>query len=194
MALLFRGGGGMMDSRAMIAGARSFDVVVAGAPHRAVSSDTEVIPSVIPTELVRHTLRDSSTHLVAAVDLCRRMEARRITLLAPPPPLPGAAVRDRLGHGPVWPERLAEMGVGAEDVPLVPDGVRHRLWLLSVSAYRDVADELGVEFIAPPAEAQDPQGMLREEFWRDHDAVHANGAYGTLYLQKVRSWATEERA
>jgi len=110
-------------------------------------------------------------------------------MLSPPPPLPGSEVRGRLQHSAYFQQRMSQGGFAPDDVTLVPDAVRCRLWRLMVEAYRSFAEDHEVDFLASPAEAQDSAGNLRSEFWHPRDGTHANGKYGQEYLRQIRAWA-----
>jgi hypothetical protein len=50
--------------------------------------------------------------------------------------------------------------------------------------YKEQAEADGAEFIAVPIAATDKHGYLRPEFW-EHDATHANPAYGQMVIDHL---------
>jgi hypothetical protein len=59
-----------------------------------------------------------------------------------------------------------------------------RLWRSFVSDY---TGDLGIPVIAPPSEAYDEHGLLKQCFWnpRQRDDRHANEAYGELIVERI---------
>lgn len=81
--------------------------------------------------------------------------------------------------------RFGEGFNGVRQFGFVPNPIRARLWQLQCDCFREVAEEMGVPFLEPPAGTLTPEGMLDQPYCRDDDPVHANAAYGRLVLNDI---------
>jgi hypothetical protein len=135
------------------------------------------------------SLLDDS-ELTQLVYACRDV-THRLCFLAPPPPLPEIAVRERMPNEAHFVAVAGQLGIDLSNVPLVDQGVRLRLWRVMIDGYRQVADANGADFVGPPPEAADADGLLRRSFW-NFDVTHANPEYGRLYLRDIVAWALEK--
>ncbi len=158
-----------------------FDVVLPEDGERALDPDVQLIPTSAVRAHVRASLEDAELTelLVRAAGL-----GARAWLIGPPPPLPEAAVRERLNQEAHFADRLVATGLDAAGVAIVPEAVRVRLRALLLEAYRDFAVERGVGFCPPPASVADEAGLLLRRCW-GRDITHGNGAYGAAYLERI---------
>jgi hypothetical protein len=184
--------GNQMNARALISGGEDFDVILPGADgeaDRPVDS-LEIVPYAVVEEFSRASLAHNP-ELARIMELCRSGRPRRLAILGPPPPLPTAAVRERLAHEEFFVQRATQLGVPLEEVPIVRDDLRCRLWQILSDGYRAFAADHGAVFLESPSAAVDESGVLKEEFWGG-DATHANIHYGACYLTRVFEWIPEE--
>jgi hypothetical protein len=105
----------------------------------------------------------------------------------PPPKGDTAAIRAALGREQYFLDRLALLGSDPLAIPLTAPATLYKMWSVIQSMLRDVALRHGAEFVPIPAEAQTPEGFLREEFWGG-DITHANGNLGPLVLSSLRRY------
>jgi hypothetical protein len=181
--------GNQISIRALIAIGPPFDVVL--------PSDTDQpnpAAEIVPCSAIQRYVRGSLDNDGLLPDVLTRAKAHAAELcfLAPPPPLPRHAIRERLAQSPHWVDVLDELGLSAADAPIVPDRIRARLNTLLLDVYESFAASHGATFLAPPDGVVDEMGMLREEYW-GNDASHGNPAYGALYLEKVLERVNEVR-
>jgi hypothetical protein len=188
----FTWGGNQMSLRALIATDRPFDVLVPSSGEE-VRTDPggELLPCSVVDSYVRQRLESNET-LHQLIDAAGRRGVPA-AMVIPPPPLPGGAVRMRLGEEPYFITVLEHLGLTAAEVPLVPDPVRARLWNLLAGSYRSFAARNGLEVVEPPEEAFDADGMLVEDYW-GIDATHAGANYGTSVLRQLFDWASHPTA
>lgn len=69
---------------------------------------------------------------------------------------------------------------------VAPARLRMNLYRLQTDILREYAEELGVVFISPPAEALDGEGFLAPDYRAD-DPTHGNARYGALVLAQIES-------
>jgi hypothetical protein len=181
--------GNQMNTRALIGHGVAFDVVLPDDGADVVVDATEMIPYAVVHHFVQSSLRNSA-QLAKLMELCAARGGRPLAFLGPPPPLPSHAIRERLAHETYFVEKANDLGIPLDDVPLVDDAVRSRLWQILIDTYRGFAAEAGATFLDPPASAKDASGVLKDEYW-GRDATHANGEYGSHYLTTVLDWLPE---
>lgn len=174
--------GSQINIRALLLEGPRFDAVLPTDGVRFIDPDVQVIPCSAIESFVRRTL-DEAVELLEIVDTSRRRGAR-VWLLAPPHPLPEAAVRERLGKESHFATRLTDIGVSAVDVGIVPGAVRVRLRKLLLKAYADFAADHCAGFCPPPDHVADAEGMLTPGYW-GKDITHGSAAYGAAYLQEL---------
>jgi hypothetical protein len=184
--------GNQMNARCLISGGEDFDVILPGADGagRSPVDSLEIVPYAVVEEFSRASLAHRP-ELARIMELCRSGRPRRLAILGPPPPLPTAAVRERLAAEKFFVQRATQLGVPLEEVPLVQDDVRCRLWQILSNGYRAFAVGHGAVFLESPSAAVDESGLLKEEFWGP-TATHANSHYGACYLARVFEWISEE--
>lgn len=159
-----------------------FDVILPADRDRVADPGVELIPCSAVESQVRAPL-DRDEQLSELID--RGIEGgARVWLMAPPPPLPEPAVRQRLGSEPHFAARLGELGLAAADVPVVAEAVRVRLHTLLLGVYRQFAADRGAEFCPPPARVADRAGLLLPACW-GKDITHGSAAYGAAYLEEL---------
>lgn len=97
--------------------------------------------------------------------------------LSAPPPVADAEfiVSLRLQHANLA-EKIERFGLASKRS-------RMRIWRLHMMALRSIYERRGVTFIAPPDDALDADGALKDQFRTD--AFHANQAYGHLVMQQI---------
>jgi len=180
-------GGNQMNLRAMLATGPPFDVILPPALGEAdYAPDSVLVPCAAVVAYVRNRF-DGNAELGDVLATTGPLNAKCL-FLAPPPPLPGTAVRERLRDEAHFIRVMKELGVDAATVKLVPDAVRQKLWVLLISTYQALAAEQDSAFLPPPAGTTDAHGMLDERFW-GVDATHASAEYGMRYMDEVLSWA-----
>lgn len=79
---------------------------------------------------------------------------------------------------------MAEQGVTAETARLTKPEVRLKLWRCFRDAYKNLAQELGVEFLNLPNWTFDERGFLEREHWQT-DATHASVDYGAKLRRHI---------
>lgn len=181
-------GGNQMNLRALLATERPFDVLLPSSPDTVVDPDVDLIPCSVVQRYALERMNGNET-LLSLIAECHT-SGRSVVLLPPPPPLPEAATRERLDHGPHFAKVLKELGASPATVPLVPEPVRQRLWVLLASAYATFAKEHGLATLEPPEDAFDDNGLLVADYWSE-DPTHANGAYGASVLRRVGAWVDD---
>ena len=108
--------------------------------------------------------------------LRKSTKARVVHMLPPPPKADNQFIREY--HESVFAkDGIISQGVSAPRLRL-------RFWKLQARVLANVCGEFGVEVMAPPQGALDPEGFLAREYYA-HDATHANPDYGELVLQQV---------
>ena len=182
-------GGGWMGHRALIARGAEFDVML---PESATDQE-QIVGEVIPYSAVAEfawSKISGNGRVARLMDLCEEVRPRKLAILGPPPPLPTEAVRERLPDSRWFVDRAQELGIRLEDVPIVGDATRIKLWRVMYDVYRMFGAQHGATLLEPPASVFDTSGALRSEFW-GNDVLHANAEYGWRYLERVLQWAAE---
>jgi hypothetical protein len=181
--------GSHLSTQMTFAVGSEFDVVLPGECNGPVPAGAEVIPYAAVEELMRTPLEMDPAFRAAIALLGSPPFEGKVSFLAPPPPLPIEAVRERLTVEPFFTEKAQQLGLDLTAVRLVPDRIRVKVWKILVSVYGALADRYGARLIAPPSEAADEMGLLAPEYWGG-DVTHASPAYGRLYLEKILSHIT----
>lgn len=179
--------GNQVNLRALLQVGPPFDVVLP-TDTEAPEPEAELVPCSAVEAYVRKSLAGDG--VLPDVLAQAHEHGSSVCFLAPPPPLPSEAVRDRLAQSPHWMPVLDELGLRAADAEIVADRVRVRLRALLLEEYESFASDHGASFLLPPQEATDDAGLLREEFWST-DVSHANPLYGVLYLRQLLDWVRE---
>jgi hypothetical protein len=179
-------GGNQMNVRAHISDSRPFDVLLPTDTETAIDPAVELIPCSAVESYVRSSLVNHET-LQELQDAATTM-GLPVCMMETPPPLPAAAIRERLLNEPYWVGIMRELGISASDARIVPDSVRAKLWQLLISTYKTFAAERDYEFLELPDTMVDSHGMLESKYWGT-DSTHANTEYGSTSLEIIVHWA-----
>jgi hypothetical protein len=182
--------GNQMNVRALLCDARPFDVVLVSDGPTPLAQSAELIPCSVVEACVRQSLGHEGT--LARIIAGARERGAKVSLLGPPPPLPEEAVRERLAMSPHFIKLMEHTKWSPRDAPVVSDQVRRRLHTILLRVYESFAREHGADFLPPPSDVVDADGMLDSLYWSS-DVTHANAEYGAKYLQGVIRWAEESR-
>jgi hypothetical protein len=110
--------------------------------------------------------------------------AKLALLGTPPPKKDNEKLRGLLTREPVFVAIAAAHNATPETIEITDPYVRLKLWYLLQDMFREAAAKFGGVYVPVPAETQDRDGFLREEFWAA-DVTHANSDYGRLMLAKT---------
>lgn len=114
--------------------------------------------------------------------------AAAITVIPPPPPRThDSNMMDRLLADESFTRRLDKINVDPEAFQFTPATIRLKLWGLQERMTKRQAEAHKVNYTAPPAEALDSMGFLKEEYAERTDFTHANREYGKLFLDMLLS-------
>ena len=102
----------------------------------------------------------------------------------PPPKKDNEKLRAVLEREPVFLAWADQLRTSAQTIEITDPHVRLKLWYLLQDMFREAAQAHGAAFISTPAEVQDEEGFLKEEYWAP-DVTHANADYGRVVLAKV---------
>jgi hypothetical protein len=183
-------GGNEHLAQFLLASSPLFDFVSSELPHLPLHKDAVVLPE----SLVATSFEQCANSLNSTIDLLRQGGITHVSLLGSPPPKgDDEKLRPLLNASPAFKKQVEAKGAECETIPLTPPQVRLKLWALHQKVAREVAARKHIHFIAPPIEAQDQHGFLKEELWAP-DATHANRAYGALYLAKISHHLRDLRA
>lgn len=174
--------GSQVNIRGLLLEGPAFDVILPDEGGRSVDPEVELIPCSAVESYVRASL-EGDEDLAQLIERGKQSGAS-IWLMAPPPALPDAAVRERLGNESHFVARLGEIGLSAADVRIVDEAVRVRLHTLLLGAYRQFAAGHGVGFCPPPSRVAGAAGTLLPECW-GADITHGSAAYGAAYLDEL---------
>jgi len=183
--------GSQANVRGLLLQGPPFDVVLPGEEERAIEPGVELIPCSAVEVAIRATL-DRDDQLPQLIAAAKRRGAR-VWMMVPPPALPEAAVRERLGHESHFAARLGDIGLSAADVIVVAEPVRVRLHTLLLRVYRKFAADHGAGFCPPPPAVADARGLLLPRYW-GRDVTHGNADFGAAYLRTLVSVAAADRA
>jgi hypothetical protein len=160
----------------------AFDFVVPESSNIPLDRDAKLIPY----DLIRKKLRSD---IAPAMDVIKQIKCHTdapVYQLSPPPPVgnPDAIVAHineaaaRMSDG--W---VAQMQSDMRSRGIAPPALRYKLWSAFVDVAKQLCEELGIIFLAGPAEAKDGNGFLREEYrW---DGFHARPLYGELIVRQL---------
>ena len=178
--------GSQANVRALLLQGPAFDLLLPAEGERVPDPGAELIPVSVFESVMRDTL-DRDADLPGLLAAARRGGAR-VWLLGPPPPLPEAAVRERLEHEPHFKARLREIGVAPAGARIVAEPTRVRLHAVLLDVYRGFARDSGVGFVAPPPGTAGPDGLLPPACWGG-DITHGGPRYGAAYLEELLALA-----
>jgi hypothetical protein len=172
--------GFQVDALALIEVGDPFDFFENGTDD-GVDSDRTLVPFSAVEDAMKQRVEVDRLSL-----LLRAMPRERTVVLAPPPPLPVEAVRDRLIEGEWFRSQAAQLGFEPESMPLVDDQIRAKMWRVLCRCHEIVAAENGVRFVMPPDDVLADSGLRHPRFWGT-DALHANPAYAARCLDALLS-------
>ena len=133
----------------------------------------------VPEAALKVTLAAGLDRLGRLIDAIKAAGGLPVVCGTPPPKEDDDTIRRALL--PEFKSLLDEMEATPDSVPLASANLRFKLWALSQSMLRDLAQRHGAGFFAVPAQLQNVRGFLRPEH-STHDVVHANSTYGAAYL------------
>jgi hypothetical protein len=178
--------GAQLSTHMTLAIGPEFDVILPDERDRSVPTGVEIVPTGAVEELIWATLEKDPIYRAASALIGSSHAVGKLSFLAPPPPLPIEAVRERLAVEPFFTRKAEQLGIDLTMARLVPDCVRVKVWKVLVSVYKALAEQHGARLILPPTEAADEIGTLASDYW-SNDVTHANRAYGRLYIEKILS-------
>ena len=111
--------------------------------------------------------------------------AKLVHLLAPPPKSDNRYIEQH--HD----TQFAAAGISSMGVS--PPELRMKFWKLQNRAIEEICAKLGIDTLAPPTDAQDPDGFLSRPYYAG-DATHANFRYGELVLQQLEGEFGDENS
>jgi hypothetical protein len=156
----------------MVEHSRPFDLVLPSEQDLPVDETRELVP----VDAVRRKLVEMSDEYFQAIRAVSQIARGPVMHIGPPPPLADEA---RIAPQVPWGSFPGQPRV------ITPKWVRYKLWRLQNEVYADVCARLGVRHVSAPIGATDEEGFLLPLY--DRDGMHANGAYGALVVEQVRS-------
>jgi hypothetical protein len=163
-------------------------------------SAAQVVPLTVIREAFRRTLAQGVIRepLDAVLEWAHRTSrigsnTPTVILLAPPPPQDPLEVRRKWPQSVDFASRLQGMGVAPDAVRLTESTTMQTVYAVLLRTYAELADNLQVAFMPPPLDkVTAPDGSLKMEY-ASHDFVHANSAYGAVYMEAVLRERCNER-
>lgn len=129
----------------------------------------------VPLDMMRGLMKDHlAVNLEFATTIARAIPARRKILMAAPPPI---------GDEVFLTAHLGTMAAKAK-TGFSPPALRRKLYDLQCEIQREQARDLGLEFMAAPAQAFGSDGFMRPTYFRN-DTAHGNDDYGRLVLAQL---------
>ena len=150
---------------------RPFDFILPDEPDLPFTPSAECVP----VELVAASLAKRAANEFDLLRALRR--ATKVAMIQVESPPPNPSVEHIRRHPGVFRDRIDALGVA-------PATLRYKLWRVHSSVVRALCAEIGVEFLAAPRDAQDPQRMMVEEAWAA-DPTHGSAWYGSLVLKQI---------
>lgn len=123
-------------------------------------------------------------HIVKPL-LVRKVQAfakSRVFLLSTPPPKQS---NEFMLQRFMSQKKKSYRGRSVAEIGLERPETRLKLWKLEACAMESWAASEGLGFVPPPVGALDERGFLAPEYYSD--ATHANGLYGALVIDQIRS-------
>jgi len=133
----------------------------------------------VPEAALKITLAAGHDRLAALIDAIKQNGGFPLVCGTPPPKEDETLIRRALL--PEFKGLLDEMEASADTVPLASPALRFKIWALTQSMLRDLAQKHGAGFFPVPPALQTERGFLRPEFSAS-DVVHANERYGEIFL------------
>jgi hypothetical protein len=165
-------GGSAHTVLGMVEHSRPFDLVLPSDQDLPVDEMRELVPA----GAVRRKLIEMNDESFQAIRAISHTARGPVVHVGPPPPLSDPA---RIAPRVPWDHFPGQPRV------VTPKWVRYKLWRLQNEIYADVCARLGVRYASAPASATDEEGFLLPCY--DQDGTHANGAYGALVVEQLRS-------
>lgn len=108
-------------------------------------------------------------------------KSRVFLLSTPPPKRSNEFMLERF----MSQKKKSYRGKSVEEIGLERPETRLKLWKLEARAMESWAASEGLGFVRPPSAALDEHGFLAPQYYSD--ATHANGLYGALVIDQIRS-------
>lgn len=158
-----------------------FDFVPRSRPNFAVRGFPLVPKSLIRAHFAPSlALLDEILKRLAAIP-----DARSVVLGTPPPRRNNesalATARFNFANG-AW---VKSNGHELDDLRILDDFVLLKLWTVIQDMMRESADHHAAQFIEVPPQTQDECGALLRQYWQLYDFIHANQAYGRVFLDHI---------
>lgn len=177
LCILLSIGGNEHNALSVVQLYRRFDFILSERPDLPLEPGADVLPEAVVAE----TLRERMENTLATIRAFREATRLPIALLEPPPPLPTEQVL-------AYPKEFFRAAV--DHRKLSTEALRHKMWRVQASLYRELCDRLGVVYVPVPAELTDDRGMLAKAAW-GQDATHANALFGRRMIEELMSRMSE---
>ena len=158
-----------------------FDFALRSRPDLPVDTASLLVPELAVRELLGRSLVALSRLLASILEAGGLPP---IVLGTPPPKGNLEWVRRTLGTETHFTQLAEEAGMSLETIELSSPLVWLKSWLVVQRMMEEVAAAFSLRFCPSPADAQTPEGFLREAFWSS-DVTHANEAYGMLMRRDI---------
>ncbi len=149
---------------------RRYDFVLPTAPNLPLADGAEIVPY----DLLVRRFRTPAGALSSLWELLQSCCRLPIYDPAAPPPSRSTDITSRLP--PHWRQQAEAHGVAAPSF-------RYKVWRLIMELKQESSEAVGARFLAPPAQAIDADGMLRDEY--AGDGIHGNRDYGALVVGQL---------
>jgi len=169
-------GGNLHQKFGLIRHPVPFDIFETGDIQMNIQDNVYYIPS--------NTIRDYFEQELTSKEGCMLKEIRKVTRctiihLEAPPPKQNEEHINKYHETHFINRGILEKGI-------TPAYTRLKLWKLQSQVMKKLCDEWGIKFLSVPAESLCADGFLKPEYY-NHDATHANTAYGELVLQQLET-------
>jgi hypothetical protein len=167
--------------RFLIQGAVPFDFVY----NNDSSLRVDEAACLVPEALVKAVYRTSMNELAALIGCLQESNAKAVVVISAPPPKRESAVRAGLRREPHFISLIESHGLTFDQVEVVPERLRLKLWRLLQDSIREIARSKMALYLPGPAGSVDQDGFLLDEY-SAYDATHANDAYGALVIAELK--------
>jgi hypothetical protein len=151
---------------------RPFDFILPSRPDLPLDESRDLVPA----DAVREKLEEMARPYLDAIPALIRAATAPVIQLEPPPPVADTdlvASRMPWGFYPGQPQIVA------------PKWVRYKVWRLHCEVIASACARHGAAVAPAPKAPMDSEGFLHPDC--NEDGAHANGVYGQLVLQSLRS-------